>query len=102
MPATRDLRHSKTVPIISLACALLALGSQKSGSHPMTFEDQVGPALAAAGLTTETARFDPGMMALLRSAEFTTPLYQAASMNSWQAPLLFNIFTDEVDAQAGK
>jgi len=68
----------------------------------MSVEDQIAPALAAAGLTTASARFDPGIMTLFRSAEFTTPLYDAASLNPWQAPYLFNVFTNDVDSQAGK
>ena len=84
--------------VTALACMLFALNKQGNTA----VEDQIAPALQAAGLTTASARFDPGMMALYRSAEFSTPLYEATSLNPWQAPLLFNVFTNDVDAQAGK
>lgn len=65
-------------------------------------EDQIAPALSAAGLTPETTRFDEGLLAILRQAEFTTPLYVAASRNPWQAPFLFDVFTRDLEAKIGQ
>jgi hypothetical protein len=84
--------------VSSLACMLFALNAQGS----MSVEDSIAPALSAAGLSPTTARFDAGMMGLFRTAEFTTPLYTAASLNPWQAPFLFNVLTNDIEAQAGK
>jgi hypothetical protein len=77
---------------------LFALKAQGS----MAVEDQIAPALSAAGLSTATARFDENMFALFRSGEFTTPLYTAASRDPWKAPFFFDVFTRDLEAQAGK
>ena len=84
--------------VSSLACMLFALRAQGS----MSVEDRIAPALNAAGLTTTSARYDPGMLGLFRSAEFTTPLYEAASSEPWKAPFLLDVLTNDVDAQAAK
>ncbi len=84
--------------VSSLVCMLFVMNAQAS----MSVEDLISPALNAAGLTTGSTRFDAGMMSLFRSAEFTTPLYEAASENPWKAPFLFNVFTNDLEAQAGK
>lgn len=84
---------------MSLACMLMVAQGTQAGP---SVEEQIGPALSAAGLTPLTARFDEGMLALFRQAEFTTPLYTAASQNPWQAPFLFDVFTRDIEASAGK
>lgn len=81
----------------ALTC-MLALGLQGG----VSVEDQISSALHNAGLTTASARFDPGMLTLFRSGEFTTPLYDAASQDPWKAPFLFDVFTSDLQGAAGK
>lgn len=45
-------------------------------------------ALGAAGLSTESARFDPSILPFYRQAEFTTPFFQAAHTDVWRTPFL--------------
>ncbi|MBX3097253.1 MAG: hypothetical protein KF812_10355 [Fimbriimonadaceae bacterium] len=43
-------------------------------------------ALGAVGLTTSSARFNPGMMAYYRDGEFSLPLYHSLIDNPWGVP----------------
>lgn len=83
--------------VSNLACMLFVLSAQGS----MSVEEAVAPALQAAKLSASTARFDPSLLRLFRSSEFTTPLFEAASLNPWEAPFLFNVFTDGLDSRVG-
>jgi hypothetical protein len=77
---------------------MLALGLQEDFS----VEDHISPALQIAGLSALSARFDPGMLGLFRSGEFTTPLYDAASRDPWKAPFLMDVLSSDLQAASGR
>lgn len=88
-------------PMTSLVmCALttLALGQTQSP----TLDVEVDKALAVAGLSRQTARFDENLLKFFRAGEFTTPLYSAVSENPWKAPFLIEVKRKDLASYAGK
>jgi hypothetical protein len=72
------------------AIAALALGASAfaSAQQPMSLEESFRVTLGAAGLDTETARFDESILPFYRQGEFTTPFFLAAHANVWRTPFL--------------
>jgi hypothetical protein len=58
--------------------------------HPLAFSQDTNSifnsALSQGGLSTQTARFDSGLLSLFRQGEFTTPAYAALHSNPWELP----------------
>jgi hypothetical protein len=78
--------------------ALLALASPADAS----LEARVDEALAAAGLTVATARFDPNLLRFYRRAEFTLPLFEALNESPWRTPWIMETKRRELAGQPGQ
>jgi hypothetical protein len=69
---------------------------------PPSIEAAVDRALAPAGLSTKTARFDEGLLRFFRHGEFTSPLYSALSENPWRAPFVMEVKRKELADLGGR
>lgn len=73
--------------MIALAFAAALSITQSASSLDNSFED----ALGVAGLTTRTARYDPGILGLFAQGEFTSKLFSALHENPWRTPFYLDI-----------
>lgn len=66
-----------------------------------SLDESFASALATAGLTTTTAKFDPGMVDIYRQGEFPIPLYLAINENPWRMPFMAAAYRADLDKQTG-
>lgn len=78
----------------------LLLASSLAQLQPKSLDEAFVSALSAAGLTTSTARFDPGFIDLYRQGEFPTPLYLSIQDNPWRTPFTMAAYRAELDKEA--
>lgn len=62
---------------------------------------RVAEALRDAGLTPESARFDPTLLRFFETGEFTSPMYDACSESPWRTPAFARQVVEQLAAQAG-
>lgn len=59
-------------------------------------------ALGSAGLATQTARFDPGILAFFQQSEFATPVFKTSHADPWRAPFYADMLRRTFAATNGK
>ena len=100
------LRKALLLPLAVLTAAVLAPTTSAQPTEPAFRGDDPAAladlALARASLSTATARFDPALLPLFRSGEFTTPLYSALAQDPWLTPAFANARRRELLANATK
>ncbi|MCH8979717.1 MAG: hypothetical protein IH945_10825, partial [Armatimonadetes bacterium] len=58
---------------------------------PVSLDNRFDDALGVAGLSTKTARFDPGILSLYSQGEFATTLFKACHENPWRTPFYLDM-----------
>jgi hypothetical protein len=70
---------------------LAALFTLAAAQATPQIESDFETALGTAGLTTQTARFDPAMLRFFQYGEFASPFFDACSENPWRIPFYVDI-----------
>lgn len=69
---------------------------------PQSLEAEFDTALGAAGLSRETARYDPNLLRFFGGAEFTAPIFQATFENPWRTPYFADVIRRDLATMGGK
>ena len=80
-----------------IAAALTMVPAQSAPSLDNRFDD----ALGVAGLSTKTARFDPGLLSLYGQGEFATVYFSALQENPWRTPFYMEMTRRALAAAQG-
>ncbi len=73
-----------------------------SGQVPPSLDNDFDSVLGLAGLSTKTARFDPGFLRFFRQGEFETPLYLSSHENPWRLPFYADMWRRQFAGGIGK
>ncbi|MCH7904221.1 MAG: hypothetical protein IH944_06590 [Armatimonadetes bacterium] len=68
---------------------------------PTILDNDFAIALGAAGLTANTAVFDPEMLAIYAQGEFATPLYRVCHTEPWRTPFYLGMYRRALKVTAG-
>ncbi|MBS1704441.1 MAG: hypothetical protein JST40_01095 [Armatimonadetes bacterium] len=70
-------------------------------SMPTSLDNDLESSLGTAGLTTATARFDPGITRFFAQGEFRTPFYESCYENPWRIPFYSEMWKRQLEVNVG-
>lgn len=67
-----------------------------TAQDPISLDKRFDDALGVAGLSTKTARFDPGILGQYGQGEFSTMLFDSAHLHPWRTPFYVDMYRRQI------